>query len=177
ANSYTDVAKQDAISTANSYTDTTTATAKNEAIATANSYTDVAKADAISTSYAYTDTTSAKNRADGKAYVDNSLTQANNYTDNKFSQLDGRVNNLDNKIDDNDKQAKAGIAGAMAMTAIPQKFGYDFNFGMGAATFGGEQSMAAGAYYNVGKNATLSAKASLDTQHNTGVAVGLSFGF
>lgn len=91
--------------------------------------------------------------------------------------LGGRVDNLSKKVDDNEKKAKAGIAGAMAMSAIPQRYGYDFSFGMGVATYGGEQSVAAGAYYNISSNTTLSVKASVDTQDDVGGAVGVSFGW
>ena len=99
------------------------------------------------------------------------------YTDNKINQVNNRINNLNTKIDDNNRQARAGIAGAMVMSAIPQRFGYDFNFGMGAATYGGEQALSAGSFYNVTSNTTLSAKVSLDTQHTVGGAVGFSVGW
>lgn len=95
----------------------------------------------------------------------------------RVDNLGGRVDNLSKKVDDNEKKAKAGIAGAMAMSAIPQRYGYDFSFGMGVATYGGEQSVAAGAYYNISSNTTLSVKASVDTQDDVGGAVGVSFGW
>ncbi|ECD9611726.1 hypothetical protein FNZ18_20500 [Salmonella enterica subsp. salamae] len=132
---------------------------------------------AITYSTSYTDNSSKKTLNQANNYTDNRFNQSINYTDNKISEVNNRVNHLSKKMDDNDRRAKAGIAGAMAMSAIPQRFDYDFNFGMGTATYGGEQALSAGSFYNVTSNTTLSAKVSLDTQHNVGGAVGFTVGW
>ncbi|EAX2693662.1 hypothetical protein AIR89_21620, partial [Salmonella enterica] len=88
-----------------------------------------------------------------------------------------RSNSLNSKVDDNRKKASAGIAGAMAMSSIPQNFSYDFNFGMGMANFDGEQAISAGGYYRISERTTVSLKASFDTQNNLGAAAGVSYGW
>ncbi|WP_174491881.1 YadA C-terminal domain-containing protein [Escherichia coli] len=116
-----------------------------------------------------------------KNYTDNSskqtLIDANSYTDAQINTINSRVDNLDNKVDKNRQKAAAGIAGAMAMSSIPQNLSYDFNFGMGMANFDSEQAISAGGYYRVNERTIVSVKSSFDTQNNLGVAAGLSYGW
>lgn len=102
---------------------------------------------------------------------------ANNYTDSQINTVNGGIDNLDGKVDENRKKASAGIAGAMAMSSIPQNLSYDFNFGMGMANFDSEQAISAGGYYRVNERTIVSVKASFDTQNNLGAAAGVSYGW
>ncbi|EFH3744926.1 YadA-like family protein [Escherichia coli] len=102
---------------------------------------------------------------------------ANSYTDSKTKTVNNRADHLDSKIDDNRKRASAGIAGAMAMSAIPHNFGYDSNFGMGMANYDSEQAISAGGYYRINDMTTVSLKASYDTKNNIGAATGVSVGW
>ncbi|EJX0634380.1 YadA-like family protein [Salmonella enterica] len=63
------------------------------------------------------------------------------------------------------------------MSGIPQRFDYRFNFGMAAGTYGGEQAISAGSFWNVTSNTTVAAKVALDTEHNVGGTVGFTVGW
>ncbi|EJX0634343.1 YadA C-terminal domain-containing protein, partial [Salmonella enterica] len=110
-------------------------------------------------------------------YTDSRFADAVNYTDRQIDSVNKRISNLDSKINKNRKQASAGIAGAMAMSTIPQHLSYEFTFGMGMANFDNEQAISAGGYYNLNNRTTVSLKTSLDTQNNLGIAAGLSYGW
>lgn len=192
ANIYTDSKIQDSEASTRTYIDSSIDNSANNTYNRAVSYTDSRINEgneyAITYSTTYTDNASKNTLVQANNYTDNRFSQSVNYTDSRFNEsinhtnnkvgeVNNRVSRLDQKVDDNDRRAKAGIAGAMAMSAIPQRFDYDFNFGVGAATYGGEQALSAGSFYNVTSRTTLSAKMSLDTQHNVGGAVGFSIGW
>ncbi|EGZ3995961.1 hypothetical protein AIA08_003777 [Salmonella enterica subsp. enterica serovar Wichita] len=132
---------------------------------------------AIDVSKSYTDQSSQKTLNQATTYTDNRFNQSIDYTNSQINSVNGRINNLDSKVDDNRKKASAGIAGAMAMSAIPQNFSYDFNFGMGMSNFDSEQAISAGGYYRVNERTTVSLKTSFDTQNNLGAAAGISYGW
>ncbi|EAS1760857.1 hypothetical protein OY11_23955, partial [Salmonella enterica] len=111
------------------------------------------------------------------SYTDNRFNDSVNYTNSQINNVNGRINSLDNKVNENRQRASAGIAGAMAMSTIPQQFSYDFTFGMGVATFDNEQAISAGGYYKLNNRTTVSLKSSFDTQNNLGAAIGLSYGW
>ncbi|EID7217689.1 YadA-like family protein [Escherichia coli] len=189
-------AKSEAITISNNYTDSKITenntvinqnidNSKNEAIDISNAYTDK-KVENVTTSVTnemknYTDNSSKQTLIDANSYTDKSsrqtLIDANKYTDAQINTVNSRVDNLDNKVDKNRQKAAAGIAGAMAMSSIPQNLSYDFNFGMGVANFDSEQAISAGGYYRVNKRTIVSVKSSFDTQNNLGVAAGLSYGW
>lgn len=152
-------------------------TASNMAIDIAGSHADEQATIAEKNSNDYTDS----KIKDVNTYTDNAskqtLIDANKYTDTQINTMTSRIDNLDDKVDNNRKKASAGIAGAMAMSSIPQRFDYDFTFGMGVANFDSEQAISAGSYYNVNKRTTVSLKVSYDTQSNLGTAAGIAFGW
>ncbi|ECF1702311.1 hypothetical protein E1B77_15400 [Salmonella enterica subsp. enterica] len=125
----------------------------------------------------YTDAVSAKTLEQASAWTDKRFSESVAWTDTQINHVNNRVDRLDNKIDDNRQRASAGIAGAMAMSAIPQNLSYDFTFGMGMANFDSEQALSAGGYYRINPHVVISLKTSYDTQHNTGVATGMSLGW
>lgn len=177
ANVYTDSKIQKSEASTRTYIDESSENTYNRSVNYTDSKISEGNEYAITYSTSYTDNSSKKTLNQANSYTDNRFSQSINYTDNKINEVNNRVSHLNKKMDDNDRRAKAGIAGAMAMSAIPQRFDYDFNFGMGAATYGGEQALSAGSFYNVTSNSTLSAKVSLDTQHNVGGAVGFTVGW
>ncbi|ECB1328018.1 YadA C-terminal domain-containing protein [Salmonella enterica subsp. enterica] len=132
---------------------------------------------AIDISEDYTNKSAEKTLNQAVTYTDNQLDQKVAYTDSQISTTNSRIDSLNDKIDDNRKQASAGIAGAMAMSSIPQNLSYDFNFGMGLANFDSEQAISAGGYYRVNERTTVSLKTSFDTQNNLGAAAGISYGW
>ncbi|WP_170974408.1 YadA-like family protein [Citrobacter sp. wls619] len=125
----------------------------------------------------YTDAVSAKTLEQANTWTDKRFSESVAWTDTQINNVNNRVDRLDNKIDDNRQRASAGIAGAMAMSTIPQNLSYDFTFGMGVANFDSEQAMSAGGYYKVSPHVVVSLKTSYDTQHNTGIATGMSLGW
>ncbi|ECI6680426.1 hypothetical protein EHE65_04155 [Salmonella enterica subsp. enterica] len=173
ANTYTDSKIQKSEASTRTYIDESSENTYNRSV----NYTDSRISEGNEYATSYTDNSSKKTLNQANSYTDNRFSQSINYTDNKINEVNSRVSHLSKKMDDNDRRAKAGIAGAMAMSAIPQRFDYDFNFGMGASTYGGEQALSAGSFYNVTSNTTLSAKVALDTQHNVGAAVGFTVGW
>lgn len=109
------------------------------------------------------------------------LKSANTYTDNRVSTLEHSTNQqfrqLRDEVEKNRKRADAGIAGAMAMTAIPVVEGKTYSFGMAAANYRDEQAIAAGMNFRTSENSAVRLNASWDTQHGSGVAAGMSVGW
>ncbi|EAA4447571.1 hypothetical protein DPE66_16350 [Salmonella enterica subsp. enterica] len=151
----------------------------------ANNYTDSkikdSSAQTLIDANAYTDNGIVEVKDEMTSYTDNSSQNTYNksidYTNSQINTVNGRIDNLDDKVDENRKKASAGIAGAMAMSSIPQNLSYDFNFGMGMANFDSEQAISAGGYYRVNERTIVSVKASFDTQDNLGAAAGVSYGW
>ncbi|EEE2002170.1 hypothetical protein CI266_002479 [Salmonella enterica subsp. enterica serovar Kotte] len=151
----------------------------------ANNYTDSkikdSSAQTLIDANAYTDNSIVEVKDEMTSYTDNSSQNTYNksidYTNSQINTVNGRIDNLDDKVDENRKKASAGIAGAMAMSSIPQNLSYDFNFGMGMANFDSEQAISAGGYYRVNERTIVSVKASFDTQDNLGAAAGVSYGW
>ncbi|ENH8184497.1 YadA-like family protein, partial [Salmonella enterica subsp. enterica] len=160
-----------------SYTDNSSKNTYNKAVEYTDSKVQEGNSYAIDISKNYTDASSQKTLNQATTYTDNRFNQAIDYTNSQINSVNGRIDNLDSKVDDNRKKASAGIAGAMAMSSIPQNLSYDFNFGMGVANFDSEQAISAGGYYRVNERTTVSLKTSFDTQNNLGAAAGVSYGW
>ncbi|EPJ0141022.1 YadA-like family protein [Escherichia coli] len=109
------------------------------------------------------------------------LKSANTYTDNRVSTLERSTNQqfrqLRDEVEKNRKRADAGIAGAMAMTAIPVVEGKTYSFGMAASNYRDEQAIAAGMHFRTSENSAVRLNASWDTQNGSGVAAGMSVGW
>jgi len=86
--------------------------------------------------------------------------------------------NLKNEVDDNKKQANAGISGAMAMAGLPQvQTNQKVMFAAGGATYNGESALAVGASVNFNENVIGKVSFSDDTANNMGASVGVGLGF
>ncbi|OTA15505.1 hypothetical protein Xvie_02790 [Xenorhabdus vietnamensis] len=98
-----------------------------------------------------------------------SLEKTKHYTDTRYNQLN-------RKLTHNYNLANAGISGAMAMSAIPQKFGYEKSFGMAVSSFHNQNALAIGAEWNISARTVTHFNASIDTLGGVGIAAGLAFG-
>lgn len=98
-------------------------------------------------------------------------TDSNAYTNQKFSQLKSTV-------DDNKKEASAGISGAMAMASIPQVLqSQDVAVGAGVGGYDSESAIAVGVSFRASESVTVKTAVSDDTQNNFGYGAGVSFGW
>ncbi|WPU24617.1 YadA-like family protein [Cedecea neteri] len=90
---------------------------------------------------------------------------------NAFSALKDEVNN-------NQKEANAGISGAMAMSNIPQVMNNQtVAIGAGIGGYEGENALAVGASARVGNSVVVKATVSDDTENDVGYGAGLSVGW
>lgn len=88
------------------------------------------------------------------------LKAANDYTDQRFNEAT--------------KEARAGVAGAMAMSQIPQVGRYgQFSLGAGAGTYVNQQAIAVGFSARLGERVITKAAASADSASNFGAAIGV----
>ena len=89
-----------------------------------------------------------------------------------------QFNALKNEVEHNEKQANAGISGAMAMAAIPQvQTNQHVMFGAGAGEYNGESALAVGASVNINDHVVGKVNMSADTADNYGIGVGIGVGF
>ncbi|WP_326467314.1 YadA-like family protein [Enterobacter wuhouensis] len=85
---------------------------------------------------------------------------------------------LHDEVDNNRKQANAGISGAMAMADLPQvQTNQHVMFSAGGATYNGESALAVGASVNFNANVIAKVSFSDDTANNMGASVGVGMGF
>ncbi|MBT1728393.1 YadA-like family protein [Enterobacter quasimori] len=95
----------------------------------------------------------------------------NNNTNQQFK-------SLRDEVDNNKKQANAGISGAMAMAGLPQvQTNKKVMFSAGAATYQGESALAVGASVNFNSNVIAKVSFSDDTANDMGASVGVGIGF
>ncbi|EBO0017763.1 hypothetical protein DSO52_07790 [Salmonella enterica] len=178
AKDYATAAKSEAVKDANQYSDDTA----QETLKSANDYTErravVAENNAVTRSNAYTDESSSRTLESANTYTNhrsvqaenNAVARSNAYTDNRFGELK-------HQVDRNEKRANGGIAGAMAMTAIPSVPGHDFSFGMATSGYRGQGAIAAGVKANITQNTTVSLNTAWDSGNGVGVAAGFSVGW
>lgn len=99
------------------------------------------------------------------------LQAMNNNTSQQFK-------SLRDEVDDNKKQANAGISGAMAMAGLPQvQTDQRVMFSAGGATYNGESALAVGASVNFNSHVIGKVSFSDDTANNMGASVGIGMGF
>ncbi|WP_254663906.1 YadA-like family protein [Hafnia alvei] len=95
-----------------------------------------------------------------------------------INKLNSNFSSLKNSVDDNRKEANAGIAGATAIASMPQvKSGDSFMVSAGAGTFNSESAVAVGASFNAGDHTVIKAGVSADTQSDFGAGVGIGFSY
>ena len=100
-----------------------------------------------------------------------SLQAMNNNANQQFK-------SLRDEVDNNKKQANAGISGAMAMAGLPQvQTDQRVMFSAGGATYQGESALAVGASVNFNSHVIGKVSFSDDTANNMGASVGVGMGF
>lgn len=99
------------------------------------------------------------------------LQALNNNTNQQFK-------SLREEVDNNKKEANAGISGAMAMAGLPQaQTNQRVMFSAGGATYNGESALAVGASVNFNEHMVGKVSFSDDTANNMGASVGVGIGF
>lgn len=99
------------------------------------------------------------------------LQAMNNNTNQQFK-------SLHDEVDNNKKQANAGISGAMAMAGLPQvQTNQHVMFSAGGATYNNESALAVGASVNFSSHVIAKVSFSDDTVNNMGASVGVGMGF
>lgn len=87
-----------------------------------------------------------------------------------------RIDELENRSRQDRRQARAGVAGAMAMTQITPVQGKTFTVGAGVGSYRGETAVAVGVKYAPKPNFVISLSGSADSRGGFGAATGVSFG-
>ena len=101
----------------------------------------------------------------------NTLSQANDYTNKKFS-------DLKSEVDDNKDQANAGTASALAAVGIPQvEAGSDFMVGAGAGTYGNQSAIAVGVSGHITAKTVTKLAVTGDTNNGVGASAGIGWNF
>lgn len=94
------------------------------------------------------------------------------------SQTNARFSEFKNQIDDNKRNADAGIAGVAAMANIPQVTeSQTFAIGAGVGTREGESAIAVGFSARASQNVVVKASVAGDTQQSWTVGAGVSYGW
>ena len=94
-----------------------------------------------------------------------------------FAPMGGQISTLNNKVEQNDKRASSGIAGALAVANIPAvEAGKTGSFGVGLGNYNGQTSVAAGVTYRINQM-QLKGSVSGGSGGKVGVGVGAGFGF
>lgn len=133
-------------------------------------------------------TNNANSLSNTNQRVDNNTTQLSRQDDelhslhseiqNMSNENNAHFNALKDEVEHNEKQANAGISGAMAMAAIPQvQTNQHVMFGAGAGEYNGESALAVGASVNINDHVVGKVNMSADTADNYGVGVGVGVGF
>jgi autotransporter adhesin len=119
-----------------------------------------------------TSTSDAVNVGQLASGLNQTLAQANGYTDTSIDQLSFDVEEVR-------RDANAGTAAAMALATVPQAYGPGMGMvGGGVSTWGGQQAFAVGASKaNADGTFVVKAGATINTRGNGGGAVGAGFAF
>lgn len=103
------------------------------------------------------------------------LAQANSYTDYRIGSLKAYT---DKRLKDIRDEARAGVASAMAMGAIPMVPNKRFSIGAGAATYHGQNAVAIGLKVKTENDkAVISLSGSASSNGDFGASAGFAFGF
>lgn len=94
------------------------------------------------------------------------------------SSTNSRFSNMDKRIDENKRNADAGISGVAAMANIPQVTEYQtFAVGAGVGTREGESALAVGFSARASQNTVIKASVAADSQQAWTVGAGVSYGW
>ncbi|WP_226020240.1 YadA-like family protein [Serratia symbiotica] len=105
-----------------------------------------------------------------QTYTDTRVSESLNYTDNKFSQLNTRIERAE-------KRLHAGIAGVAAIASIPYMASNRFSYGVAVGNYQNANALAGGIQYKTSPNTTIRLNVSLDSSHNAALAVGVGGGW
>ena len=95
-----------------------------------------------------------------------------------INKLNSNFSALKDDVDDNRKDANAGIASAMAFASQPQvKDGDTMMVSAGAGTFNGQSAVSVGASFNAGDHTVIKAGVTADTQSDFGAGAGIGYSF
>lgn len=96
----------------------------------------------------------------------------------QLNKLNSNFSNLKSQVNENKKQASAGVSGAMAMSNIPQVLQMQsFAVGAGVGGYDGESAVAVGFSARLSQRITMKATVSDDTASNIGYGAGMSIGW
>ncbi|MBY7472491.1 YadA-like family protein [Escherichia marmotae] len=96
----------------------------------------------------------------------------------QINSLNNNFSSLKHEVEDNRKEANAGIASAVAIASQPQVKTGDFMMvSAGAGTFNNESAVSVGASFNAGIHTVIKAGVSADTQSDFGSGVGVGYSF
>ena len=96
----------------------------------------------------------------------------------QLNKLNSNFSNLKSQVNENKKQASAGVSGAMAMSNIPQVLQtQSFAVGAGVGGYDGESAVAVGFSARLSQRITMKATVSDDTASNIGYGAGMSIGW
>lgn len=96
----------------------------------------------------------------------------------QLNKLNSNFSNLKSQVNENKKQASAGVSGAMAMSNIPQVLQMQsFAVGAGVGGYDGESAIAVGFSARLSQRITMKATVSDDTASNIGYGAGMSIGW
>ncbi|MBY7413855.1 YadA-like family protein [Escherichia marmotae] len=96
----------------------------------------------------------------------------------QINSLNNNFSSLKHEVEDNRKEANAGIASAVAIASQPQVKTGDFMMvSAGAGTFNNESAVSVGASFNAGIHTVIKAGVSADTQSDFGAGVGVGYFF
>ncbi|QKJ09271.1 YadA-like family protein (plasmid) [Yersinia massiliensis] len=174
---YTDQKSATAESNANIYTDSKITdtknelnvsidNAKNESITTSNTYTDNKYDQSIN--YA----TNVANQAESNAntYTDNKFNQLSESSNQRFNQLGDKINQAE-------KRLNAGIAGVTAIASIPYVAENGFSYGVGLGNYSNGNAIAGGVQYKTSPNTNIRLNVSWDSSSNAALGVGFAGGW
>ncbi|WP_136150400.1 YadA-like family protein [Escherichia coli] len=96
----------------------------------------------------------------------------------QINSLNNNFSSLKHEVEDNRKEANAGIASAVAIASQPQVKTGDFMMvSAGAGTFNNESSVSVGGSFYAGIHTVIKAGVSADTQSDFGAGVGVGYSF
>lgn len=112
--------------------------------------------------------------ADGVAPTDAVNKRQLDALSNQVGQFDGRMTNLENRVDKMDKRMSAGIASTMAAVNIPQvDSDKTFSMGVGLGSYNSESALAVGASYRMAPDAVLKASVASGSGSGSKAAFGV----
>lgn len=86
--------------------------------------------------------------------------------------------NLKEEVDNNKKEARAGVASAVAIASMPQvEAGQKFMFSTGVGSFKDEQALSVGASFHAGNRTVIKAGISDSTSNDFAMGAGIGIGF